>query len=75
MRQDGPGAACSPHFSRPCRQYLPNSAMTARGHDDLLHMYATYLKERGYKSANVPETVTRTPDLEVRPVGDVGRLT
>lgn len=39
--------------------------MAARLHDDLLPMYATYLKERGYQAVKVPETTTRTPDLEV----------
>jgi hypothetical protein len=39
--------------------------MTAIPHDEMLSMYATYLEERGYKAVKIPETTTRTPDLEV----------
>ncbi|HEX2746065.1 MAG TPA: hypothetical protein VHN16_16920 [Streptosporangiaceae bacterium] len=37
----------------------------AATHDDLLAMYATYLDERGYRAVKIPETTTKTPDLEV----------
>jgi hypothetical protein len=40
-------------------------------HDDLLSMYATYLDERGYQAVKVAETVTKTPDVEVRGHGNV----
>jgi hypothetical protein len=40
--------------------------MSTRRHDDLLRIYARYLKERGYQCAKIHETATRTPDLEVR---------
>ena len=34
-------------------------------HDDLLAMYTMYLDERGYQAVKIPETVAKTPDLEV----------
>jgi hypothetical protein len=43
--------------------------MAASRHDDLLSMYATYLDERGYRAAKIPETTTKTPDLEVSGYG------
>jgi hypothetical protein len=39
--------------------------MAGNTHDDLLSMYATYLDERGYQAVKIPETTTKTPDLEV----------
>lgn|SRR5487761_1095499 len=39
--------------------------MVANPHDDLLSMYATYLDERGYRAVKIPETTTKTPDLDV----------
>jgi hypothetical protein len=39
--------------------------MAAAPHDDLLSVYTAYLDERGYQAVKIPETTTRTPDLEV----------
>jgi len=39
--------------------------MAGNAHDDLLSMYASYLDERGYQAVKIPETITKTPDLEV----------
>jgi len=40
--------------------------MAASPHDDLLKAYEMYLHERNYQAVKVPETTTRTPDLEYR---------
>jgi hypothetical protein len=39
--------------------------MAAALHDDLLAVYTPYLGQRGYHAVKIPETATRTPDLEV----------
>jgi hypothetical protein len=44
--------------------------VAAKPHDDLLAMYAAYLDERGYQAAKIPETTTKTPDLEVSGYGN-----
>jgi hypothetical protein len=39
--------------------------VAANSHDNLLSMYVRYLDERGYQAVKIPETTTKTPDLEV----------
>lgn len=39
--------------------------MVATLHDDLLRVYTSYLDARGYQAVKIPETSSRTPDLEV----------
>jgi hypothetical protein len=39
--------------------------MAVSAHDNLLRVYESYLGQRGYHTARIPETTTMTPDLEV----------